>query len=72
MKKYIKPEFNVVCFDVNSEVMTAPTATPSPTSAVMAKSSALVLSTPYTNYIPSTVEKKVWSSVDSFDWNWEE
>lgn len=68
MKKYIKPEIEIVSFDVESAVMAAlddPTATQFPV-AVIENLSAL-----NTQYIPESVDKKVWSTMDDENWNWE-
>ncbi len=67
MKKYIKPLFEIVSFDVESPVM-APTE-----SSLSAEASPMPnLTTISSNYIPTDIENKVWTKIDGENWNWEE
>ena len=66
MRKYIKPEIEMIKFDVESSVMAA---TPTPMPGDMTRN--VVIST-NTNYIPESVDQKVWTTVeDGENWNWE-
>lgn len=66
MKKYIKPEIEIVSFDVESSVM-APEASTNPLADETVDLSAL-----NTQYIPDSVDKKVWATMDDGEnWNWD-
>ncbi len=66
MKKYIKPEIEIVSFDVESSVM-APEASTKPLADETVDLSAL-----NTKYIPDSVDKKVWATMDDGEnWNWD-
>ena len=63
MRKYIKPEIEIISFEVETDVMVNPTIAPTPTVGA-----AQVVSVGNT-YIQS-VDKQVWTSVDGTDWDW--
>ena len=67
MRKYTKPEIEIISFEVESSIMAA-VATPTPVPAESTRSS--VISS--TQYVPDSVDKKVWATVDDGEnWNWE-
>lgn len=62
MRKYIKPELEVISFEVKADVMVNPTTAPTP------EVGATVLSVG-NSYI-SEFENQAWTSVDGTNWNW--
>ncbi len=69
MKKYIKPEIEIVKYDVESSVM-APIDGDINTFAV-ASTASPDLSKNLNKYIPDTVDGKAWSTLED-GWTWEE
>lgn len=67
MKKYIKPSFEIVSFDVKSCVMAYAESSLSAEASPMSN-----LTTISSNYIPTDIENKVWTKIDGENWNWEE
>ena len=66
MKKYIKPEFEIIRFDVQSSIMNE--ATPTPTGAPV---QPMISANTY-EHIPESIDKKVWTKYgDDENWNWE-
>ncbi len=64
MRKYIKPELEIISFNIKADVMVNPTIAPTPTVGAVAS----VVSVGNT-YIKD-VENQAWTSVDGTDWNW--
>ena len=72
MKKYVKPEMEIISFDVESAVMSPATATPTPMPYDPYSNATGVLSDLNTRYVPDSVDKKVWATMDDGEnWNWD-
>ncbi|MBQ7975310.1 MAG: hypothetical protein IJ300_06445 [Clostridia bacterium] len=66
MKKYTKPEIEIVSFDIESAVMAAAVSEDSPEASPMLGSVTLSSA-----YIPTDIENRVWTNVDDENWTWE-
>lgn len=64
MKKYIKPEIEIISFQIESDVMVNPTTAP------MATVGATQIMSVGNAYIDSNLDNKAWTSVDGTNWNW--
>ncbi len=61
MKKYTKPQLEVISFRVDSDVMTEAESTPIP----------LISANTY-EHVPNDVDSKVWAEYgEDQNWNWE-
>lgn len=69
MKKYNKPELEILRFDIESSVM-APTTSPTPMPGVLKRDAVI---SDATDYIPTeSVDQKVWTTIDEEEnWNWQ-
>lgn len=68
MRKYSKPEIEILKFSIDSKIMTE---TPMPTPTVM-PGSIVLSANDNTMYAPEDVDKKVWAEYsDGNDWTWE-
>ena len=62
MKKYIKPEIEIISFSIASSVMTSPT--PGALEHIISENTY--------EHVPNDVDSKVWTEYgDEGDWNWE-
>ncbi len=63
MKKYIKPEIEIISFEVKADVMVNPTTAPMPTVG------ATQIVSVGNSYI-TDIDKQAWTSVDGTNWDW--
>lgn len=68
MKRYIKPQLEIISFEVKADVMVNPTAVPTATAGAVVSN---VISTG-NMYIKDDFTNKAWTSVDGTDWSWAE
>ena len=63
MRKYIKPEIEIISFQIESDVMVNPTTAP------MATVGATQIVSVGNTYIED-LDNQAWTSVDGTNWNW--
>lgn len=67
MRKYSKPEVEIIKFSVDSKIMTEPMPTPT-----IMPYGVIASANDTSMYAPQDVDQKVWAEYsEGTDWNWE-